>query len=136
VFGRILLRDRYWLGRESDVSPLDLTLGWGRLSDTAVLDRLSMNRGHRSFIWRPKSAEMPLPQREVTTHTANIHIIPANQELADALARLRKGDLVELDGYLVEATAKDGWRWNSSLTREDSGPGACELMWVEWMRAR
>ena len=27
--------------------------------------------------------------------------------------------------------APDGWRWRSSLTREDTGAGACELVWVE-----
>jgi hypothetical protein len=34
-------------------------------------------------------------------------------------------------GYLVEARGADGWRWRSSLTREDTGAGACELIWVE-----
>jgi hypothetical protein len=37
---------------------------------------------------------------------------------------------------LVEADGRDGWKWRSSLTRDDTGDGACELMWVEWMRAR
>jgi hypothetical protein len=133
VRGRILLRDRYWLGRESDLSPLDLTLGWGRLSDTSVLDGIDMYRGHRCFYWKPKTAGPPVPPREIVTHTANIHLIPADEKLADALTKLRIGDVVELGGLLVEVTA-GGWKWTSSLTREDSGPGACEVMWVEWMR--
>ena len=32
---------------------------------------------------------------------------------------------------LVEATSEDGWRWRSSLTREDTGARSCELVFVE-----
>jgi hypothetical protein len=38
---------------------------------------------------------------------------------------------VRLSGYLVEVLGDDGWRWVSSLTREDTGTGACEVIWVE-----
>jgi hypothetical protein len=37
IRARVLLAERYWMGRESDLSPLDLTLGWGPMSDTALL---------------------------------------------------------------------------------------------------
>jgi hypothetical protein len=132
---RVLLTDRYWLGRESDLSPIDLTFGWGQLSDSAVLEKFSIYRGHRCFYWKPRSMPIPLPQQEVISHTANVHIIPADDRVAEALFRLRKGDVARLGGYLVEVTAPDGWRWGTSLTREDSGPFACELMWVDWVRA-
>jgi hypothetical protein len=29
-----------------------------------------------------------------------------------------------------------GWRWVSSLSREDTGAGACELIWVESLSVR
>jgi hypothetical protein len=31
----------------------------------------------------------------------------------------------------VEAQGRDGWSWRSSLTREDTGAGACELVFVQ-----
>ena len=40
------------------------------------------------------------------------------------------GDRVRIDGWLVQVNAPDGWRWRSSLTREDSGGGACEVVYV------
>ena len=43
--------------------------------------------------------------------------------------------LLTFSGYLIEARAPDGWRWRSSLTREDTGAGACELVWVEQIAA-
>ncbi|WP_166627906.1 hypothetical protein [Thiopseudomonas denitrificans] len=44
---------------------------------------------------------------------------------------MRPGQVIALEGYLVDAAAPDGWRWNTSLTRKDTGTGACELFWVE-----
>jgi len=38
--------------------------------------------------------------------------------------------LVALDGYLVDANRADGWHWRTSLTRDDTGDGACELFYV------
>ena len=45
--------------------------------------------------------------------------------------RYPEGDVVSLDGMLVEADKANGWRWRSSLTRDDTGNGACELVYVQ-----
>jgi hypothetical protein len=37
---------------------------------------------------------------------------------------------------LVTASKADGFTWNTSLTRNDSGNGACELMYVESVTRR
>jgi len=49
---------------------------------------------------------------------------------------VRVGQVVHLTGQLIEARANDGWRWRSSLTRDDTGAGACELFRVESISAR
>ena len=41
-----------------------------------------------------------------------------------------EGDRVRVDGWLVQLDRPGGWRWRSSLTREDSGGGACEVVYV------
>ena len=51
--------------------------------------------------------------------------------LPQNLKKVRPGEIVHLRGYLVEISAADGWFWNSSMTREDTGDGACELVRVE-----
>jgi len=38
---------------------------------------------------------------------------------------------VQLSGYLVDAQGPDNFRWGTSLTRNDTGDGACELFLVE-----
>jgi hypothetical protein len=48
-----------------------------------------------------------------------------------ALKKVRKGNVVRFSGSLVRVDAPDGWHWISSLTRKDSGAGACEVVWVK-----
>jgi len=44
---------------------------------------------------------------------------------------VRVGDVVTLEGDLIEADKPGGWKWRSSLTRDDTGNGACELVYVK-----
>jgi hypothetical protein len=54
----------------------------------------------------------------------------------DQLLRTRVGNIAHLRGYLIDANRDDGFSWHTSLTREDTGDGACELMWVEAVELR
>ena len=132
VTARLLSRQAYRAHRESDVSPLDFALGWGPMSDTSVLDHLEVEQSSRYFTVHFKDGS--LSWDALAPYAANTHLIPADAQVRDTLDRMRPGQVIELDGVLVEAAAADGWRWRSSLTRNDTGAGACELMWVE--RAR
>ena len=129
VEARVLSREDYRLGREAELSPTDLALGWGRMRDDDVLSRLDISQSGRwyQYAWR---GEPPLPPQEIVRSSANMHMIPANRAVADALHAVHRDDRVRIDGWLVEADAPDGWRWRSSLTREDSGNGACEVVYV------
>ena len=126
---RILSKKTYRYGRESDLSPIDLALGWGRMSDETILESFSISQSGRWYNWRVR--ELPIPVREVSNHSANMHIIPATDELEKKLKRLKKGEIIQLTGKLVNVQADDGWRWKSSLKRTDRGNGACELFYVE-----
>lgn len=126
---RVLSRQDYSFGREARLSPTDLALGWQRMSEAAVLDRLSISQGGRWYSYR-WTDQPPLPPAEIVRSSANMHLIPATAEVARILASLRKHERVRIDGWLVDAHSPDGWRWNSSRSREDSGGGACELVYV------
>ena len=58
-------------------------------------------------------------------------MIPANNEVQDELDDLIVGEIIYLKGYLVYVKRSDGWKWKSSLSRSDTGGGACEVVWVE-----
>ncbi|HYL70105.1 MAG TPA: hypothetical protein VEY89_02235, partial [Candidatus Dormibacteraeota bacterium] len=72
----------------------------------------------------------------VIEHSANTHVIPADAGIARQLARLRVGQVVHLSGSLVDATRDDGAWLRTSLTRSDTGAGACEVMLVEQVELR
>lgn len=127
---RILHTESYWFDHGSVISPLDLAVGWGPMSDQTVLDQISISQGQRWYYWRPEHQSFPLSNDEIVSHSANIHTIPSSPEIRKQLAGLREGDIAELDGSLVEVHLAGGGKWISSLSRTDTGGGACELMWV------
>lgn len=132
---RVLSAETYRMGREADLSPVDLALGWGPMSDSAVLDRLQISQGNRFYFYR-WSGPPPIPPSDIVEHSANMHMIPASDAVKRRLEKVRTGQVVALRGYLVRVQAPDGWRWNSSMTRSDSGNGACELVWVKDIAVR
>jgi hypothetical protein len=104
------------------------------MSDSTVLSEIEISQGRRFYFWR--AHDLPISRRDIETHSANMHMIPATPTLARALKSVRPGQIVKLAGYLVEAHGADGWTWRSSLTREDTGAGACELVWVTDLQVR
>jgi hypothetical protein len=125
----VLSTNSFSLGRESDLSPMDLALGWGQMSNQAIIDGLEISQSNRWYHWKAKV--LVIPAKEIMTHSANMHIIPANDQIEETLDSLYKGCIIEMKGYLVSVRAEDGWHWKSSLRRDDTGGGACELVWAE-----
>lgn len=128
IEARVLSREDYSSGIEAELSPTDLAVGWGPMSDETVLNKIDISQRHRFFYWHVDA--FPIPQREIEVHAANMHIIPANDTVKRQLTKIRTGQLVNIKGQLIEAKRADGWHWRSSLSREDTGNGACELMYV------
>ena len=129
IKAKVLGKENYSLGRESDLSPIDLALGWGRMSDESVLQHIDISQGGRYYRWQVQS--FPIPRDEIETHSANMHLIPATSDIKKEINGARKGDIIRLTGSLVNVVStEDGWIWRSSLTRKDTGRGACELILV------
>jgi hypothetical protein len=129
IEARVLSTKHYNLGREADLAPVDLALGWGRMSDETVLARIDVSQSGRFYFWR--TDDFPIPREEIETHSANMHMVPADKLIERQLEQVRPGQVVSIRGQLIEAQASDGWRWRSSLTRQDTGNGACELVLVK-----
>ena len=129
IKARVLSRNDFSIGRESELSPLDLALGWGPMSDQDIIDKIDIIQSNRWYHWETESH--PIPFNEISLNSANVHIIPANETIENKLDDVYKGSLVFFKGYLVEVTSKGGWHWKSSLRRDDTAGGSCELFWVE-----
>lgn len=130
---RVLSKENYHFGREAKLSPVDFVLGWGQMTDPQIYQQLSIRQSNRWYYWRYENTP-PIPVQEIQTHSANTHLIPASTHIARQLKAIDEGDLIDLKGHLVEVKAQDGWTWRSSLSREDTGNTACELMLVEEVR--
>ncbi len=129
IRARVLSIERYRMGREADLSPVDFALGWGPMSDPAVLDRLSISQGNRWYHFRWEGSP-PIDPSVMARSSANTHLVPADDLVKNRLLKVSKGEVVRLSGYLINVRHADGWTWRSSLTRDDTGGGSCELMWV------
>jgi hypothetical protein len=126
---RVLHRRVYRYDHQAELVPVDLALGWGPMSDERVLDRMKITQSMR-FYWFEYKMPPPIPKEEIISHSTNVHIIPSTSAIASRCESLRTGSLVHLSGELVEATGPGIGTWRSSLSRTDTGNGACELMWV------
>ncbi len=122
---RILRREDYSLGELASLVPTDFAVGWGPMSDSSVLAHIEIGQANRFYFWRTE--EWPVSRAEIETHSANWHVIPASKTVGRALDNLRAGSVVELRGQLVDIEAREGGM-RTSLTRGDTGAGACEIL--------
>ena len=97
IKAKVLSRKDYRWDRGAAVSPIDLALGWGRMSDEKVLEAIDISQSGRWYHWRTDN--FPIPRREIETHSANMHMIPANDSVLQQLKRVREGELVSINGY-------------------------------------
>jgi hypothetical protein len=100
------------------------------MSDNRILSAFEITQSVRFYSWRPLK-RLPIPRQDVIEHSANTHVIPADSTVRSQLARLRVGQVVHLTGLLVDGVRNDGASVHTSLTRSDTGAGACEVMLVE-----
>ena len=129
ITARILARERDHFDTLSDLVPEDLALGWGPMSDNRILRALDIYQADRFYFWRA-AAHSPIDKDSIITHSANTHVIPQNPLIARQLSRLRPGQVVTLAGELVDGVRDDGARIKTSLSRNDTGAGACEVLLV------
>jgi hypothetical protein len=99
------------------------------MSDEAVLEKIKIKQSNRFYFWSVK--QFPIPEKKIKTQSANMHLIPADSVILKQIKNTRIGDIVNFTGYLVKVVGVDGWKWKSSLTRNDTGNGACEVVYVE-----
>jgi hypothetical protein len=126
---RVLSATRYRWDRGARLAPVDLAVGWGVMSDSTWLERFKITQGARFYTLYPRDAGVDLS--EALLHSANMHLIPATPDVRRALEAAREGSLVSVRGRLVDVAGPDGFTWQSSLRRDDTGAGACELIWVD-----
>lgn len=130
IRARVLSTEPYYLNRTGDVSPIDLALGWGVMSDQAILDQIKISQSSRWYRTRYE-LPAPVPESEIISSSSNMHMIPARKSIERKLKKVRIGDIITISGYLVDVDHDSGWWWRTSMSRMDTGNGACEIVYVE-----
>jgi len=130
IRARVLSRFEYSQDYEARVSPIDLALGWNRMADPNIYEKLNISQGGRwyRYSW---ANQPPIPPKEIIESSGNMHMIPRDQVVSEIINTVTKGDFIKIKGLLVNVESNSGWRWESSLSREDTGAGACEVVFVE-----
>lgn len=122
------------------VLPYDLLLAWGKMSESGVDSRLTWKQeGRQGMVYGALGGlnASGIDKGYVVSHISNNHIIPANERIRAALETIRPGDMVKIDGRLVEVKIKTGNKiisLQSSKSRYDQGDGACEVIMAERMK--
>lgn len=129
ITARVLSKANYHADREAKLVKTDLALGWGRMSDSRVIEQLNISQSNRFFRWRYQG-KPPIPTAEIIASSANMHLIAANDHIQNKLDDIRPNQVIHITGKLVNAIT-DNFLWNTSTTRNDTGAGACELVYVE-----
>ena len=131
---RILGSKIYSDDEQAKFSPIDYAVSWGLFAQPEIARHITVNQYNRYLNW--KMDRVPVPIEQAKQMVSNMHIIPSNPQIAKAIKQVKRGDLVRLQGELVEVRDKD-LIWKSSLTPTDTGDGACEVFrvssikWIE-----
>ena len=131
---RILGSKIYTDDEQAKFSPIDYAVSWGLFAQPEIARTIAVNQYDRYLNW--KMPKVPVPVEQAMQMVSNMHIVPASPEIAEQIKQVKRGDLVRLQGELVEIKDQD-LVWRSSLTPTDIGDGACEvfrvnsIQWIE-----
>ena len=114
------------------LSPVDFALAWQNLTKEDADRYITYSQRNRWYYYRYRSG-CPYSKPYIIGHSANVHILPATENLRRAALKVSAGDHIRLQGWLVNIDGRKGGKkvwWRSSLTRNDEGDGSCEIFWV------
>ncbi len=123
----------------------DICVVWGGNLDRRFLPKMEFWSGNWTCYFRTGDAEAW--RNFKPNQISNNHVLPADEAIAELLRGIRVGDEIRLKGHLVNYSIDGGHPRKSSVVREDTGNGACEILYVEeahvlashnhrWARAR
>jgi len=127
---RVLSAKRYRYDDGADLVPVDLALGWLEMSDQSVLNELKISQSKRFFFWKTRGNDLPVQRDKIEHNSANMHMIPSTEEIERTLKVIERGDIISFEGHLVDISHKNGFSRFTSMTRNDTGPGACEIVYL------
>ena len=111
---------------------LDVCVIWGNNPQNGRLHKINFWNG--IFTCNIKTRDPVAWASFNMDQLSNNHLISDNEYIRDQVHRIRVGDQIRVRGYLAAYTSGGGSKRGTSTTREDTGNGACETIYVEQFR--
>ena len=120
------------LGHKADPGNIkDVCVVWGESVTNGSYRKVKFTSGEFTCSYRWSGVVTPPFKPE---KASNNHLIPAHRTIARKIRAIHVGDQIRMTGLLVDYTVtKDGrdiFTRQTSLTRGDTGDGACEILYV------
>lgn len=127
---RLIGRKLYWFDEYATLSPFDFTLGWDKMSDEYYLRRMQVkitDRNHSIFF-----AIQRIPKADISDMVLHMHAIPSNEDIRNKMRMIRRGHIVDFDGYIVDVHPKTD---DASVLRHRQKPSfknnSSHYIWIE-----
>jgi hypothetical protein len=121
-----------WIHRASNdhLNVVDLCMVWGANAADGAYEKMSFSSGQ--FVCYVSSKDGEAWQPRYLRALSNNHLLTENPVVARQLRRVNVGDQVRLRGQLVSYSHDAGFAFTrgTSTTRDDTGNGACETIFV------
>lgn len=127
----LILSKKEYSDQQSDLIPLDLALGWQEMAKKTFINEheIIVGQSNRWYQYKYLLKNGSDVGTLIKNMSSNHHLIPQNDFIKEELLSLNKYDVITLKGWLVDVK-KGNLSLNTSLSREDSRGGACEIMLV------
>jgi len=122
-------RTNYYWDPASEFETTDLALAWDRVADSEYNQGIKFSQGGRWYHFT-YSGDVNLPENYISNHSVNLHVVPATENIKKAARKIKKNQLVNLQGYLIDIET-ESFSQKTSRVRTDTGSGACEIMYVQ-----
>jgi hypothetical protein len=129
--GRVVSSKRYNWDNMSNILTHDIGIVWGKISKTNIFNQFNWNQKNRFLIYSIREDKLKKigSEKYINSHIANIHLIPKDWYMEKEFNKISPYDIIYIKGYLVDIQSKSKIAL-TSISRSDSGPGACEIIYV------
>lgn len=120
---------KHYHDEDRELVPVDLCVVWGTLAEPEYLHYVSFIQEERGCSCTYEEGS-PVDAPEVLSQFVNMHLIPANDTILQAIKTIKEGEKVILEGFLVNVYYEGSIYIETSTTRTDIGEGSCEVLYV------
>jgi hypothetical protein len=118
-----------------NLNTTDLCVVWGKNASSGVYKDMTFTSGEWTCFWNAKNGNWySVADRFEPNEGSNNHMLIANKRVAQTLNDIRIGDQIYFKGYLAEYGTAGRMIRSTSITRTDTGNGACETVFTTDIR--